>query len=63
MTGKQWIDFLVKEWNVSRACAEEMLQALVKIQKINQLVDTYNSQPFNYADTDALFIRKENDDV
>ena len=35
MTNKEWVDFLSKEFDVSRSIARDMLHGLMKMKKVN----------------------------
>lgn len=42
MTNKEWIDFLVKEWNISRTSAKEMLHAMMSVKKEDNFKRQFN---------------------
>lgn len=42
MTNKEWIDFLCKEWNISRTSAKEMLHAMMSVKKEDNFKRQFN---------------------
>lgn len=42
MTNKEWIDFLSKEWNISRTSAKEMLHAMISVKKEDNFKRQFN---------------------
>lgn len=42
MTNKEWINFLVKEWNISRTSAKEMLHAMMSVKKEDNFKRQFN---------------------
>ncbi len=52
MTNKEWIDFLCKEWNISRTSAKEMLHAMMSVKKEDNFKRQFNS-----------IIKEEKDDL
>lgn len=42
MTNKEWIDFLSKEWNISRTSAKEMLHTMMIVKKEDNFKKQFN---------------------
>ena len=45
MTNKEWIDFLSKEFSVSRTSARDMLHAMMTIKRYDNFKRTFNPLP------------------
>ena len=45
MTNKEWIDFLSKEFSVSRTSARDMLHAMMTIKQYDNFKRTFNPLP------------------
>lgn len=45
MTNREWIDLLVKEFNVSRTSAKEMLHAMMSVKKEDNFKRAFNPKP------------------
>ncbi len=45
MTNQEWIDFLSKEFSVSRTSARDMLHAMMTIKRYDNFKRTFNPLP------------------